>query len=296
MTAALAGLSGAAVTLGILLIAAGLTARPAPHPGSGSRRPSPSQWSRLPHGTRLRVAASVGGGILAWLATGWLLAVPAVPALVLGLPTLLRPPVGTPIARLEALQEWTRSLAGMLTVGVGLEHALIASARSAPTPITAEVTGLAARLRARTPTSDALRWFADALDDATADLIVVSLTRAATRRGQGLTAILESLSASVAHEVSIRRAVDAERAKLRTTTRTVTALTLTVMAGLFAAGSYTDPYRTLTGSSVLGLLLALYITTLAWMRRLGATRRPARLIADPPAAPGPDVRSMGSLA
>ena len=38
----------------------------------------------------------------------------------------------TQIARLEAMEEWTRSLSGVLTVGIGLEQALVATLRSTP--------------------------------------------------------------------------------------------------------------------------------------------------------------------
>ncbi len=86
----------------------------------------------------------------------------------MGLPLLLTP-VGASerIERLEALEEWTRSLAGVLTVGVGLEQALVTTLRSTPAPISAEVHRLVARLRARWVTEDALRAFADELDDST---------------------------------------------------------------------------------------------------------------------------------
>lgn len=278
----LAALFGGTLMLGILLIAVGARRTEPALPSPRARRWVPARWAALPQTTRRLLLAGLAGGAVAWLVTGWLIAVPLVPLLVVGLPALLRPPSpGASIPRLEALQEWTRSLAGVLTVGVGLEQALIASARSAPTPIAAEVTGLAARLRARTPTSEALRWFADQLADPTADLIVLSLTRAATKRGQGLAAILESLAGSVAHEVSIRRSVEAERAKLRTTTRAVTAITLLVMGGLFATGTYVAPYRTLVGSLVLALLLGCYLGALLWMRRLGAAPVPSRLITRP---------------
>ena len=52
--------------------------------------------------------------------------------------------------------------------------------RSAP-----EVTRLVARLRARWDTEDALRAFADELDDATGDLIAANLILGARRRGAG---------------------------------------------------------------------------------------------------------------
>ena len=108
------------------------------------------------------------------------------PLAALGLPLLLAPPgSATAIPRLEALQEWTRSLAGVLTVGTGLEQAIIVTARSAPAAIRPQVAGLAGRLAARTPTDVALHRFADDLADPTGDLIVTSLLLGAARRGQG---------------------------------------------------------------------------------------------------------------
>jgi hypothetical protein len=51
-----------------------------------------------------------------------------VPAAVAGLPVLLSPsPAASKIDRLEAMEEWTRSLSGVLTVGIGLEEALVAT-------------------------------------------------------------------------------------------------------------------------------------------------------------------------
>ena len=104
------------------------------------------------------------------------------------------------------MEEWTRSLSGVLTAGVGLEQALRRhpalhpGSRSAP-----EVTRLVARLRARWATEDALRAFADELDDATGDLVAANLILGARRRGAGLASVLEGLAESVAADVRARR-------------------------------------------------------------------------------------------
>ena len=146
------------------------------------------------------------------------------PIAVIGLPILLvAPPAATQIARLEAMEEWTRSLSGVLTVGIGLEQALVATLRSTPAPIAAEVQRLVARLRARWDTEKALRAFADELDDATGDLIAANLILGARRRGAGLASVLEGLAESVAADVRARRQVEADRAKPRATARWVTA-------------------------------------------------------------------------
>jgi len=112
-----------------------------------------------------------------------------VPAALAGLPVLLSPPsAALKIDRLEAMEEWTRSLSGVLTVGIGLEEALIATLRSTPDPIRPEVTRLVARLRARWSTEEALRMFADDLDDATGDLVAGNLILGARRAAPALPA------------------------------------------------------------------------------------------------------------
>ncbi len=56
--------------------------------------------------------------------TGWVVASVLVPAAVVGFPYLLGSGhADKHIDRLEAMEEWTRSLAGVLTAGVGLEQA-----------------------------------------------------------------------------------------------------------------------------------------------------------------------------
>lgn len=247
--------------------------------------PSPPRRGRVSRTIRIRIAVGVVLGLLGLLATGWPITLLVGPAAALGLPALLAPPANAAvIPRLEALQEWTRGLAGVLTVGIGLEQAITATARSAPEPIRSQVAALAGRLVARTPTDVALRRFADDLADPTGDLIVTALLLGAARRGTGMASVLENLAASVADEVRIRRAVEADQAKVRSAARLVTAITLLMMGGLFAAGTYTQPYGTPLGQLVLVVLIAGYAAALAWMKRIANGTPPARLI-DPAGGP-----------
>jgi Flp pilus assembly protein TadB len=217
--------------------------------------------------------AGVGLGMVGWLVTGWTLALLIVPVAVIGLPILLSaPPAAVRIRRLEAMEEWTRSLAGVLTVGVGLEQALVATLRSAPAPIADEVRRLVARLRARWNTEAALRAFADELDDATGDLIAANLILGARRRGAGLASVLEGLAESVAADVRARREVEADRAKPRSTARWVTVISVSVLVVLAISGSYVAPYRSLFGQLLLVALLAAYVATLVWMRQMANGR------------------------
>jgi Flp pilus assembly protein TadB len=137
-------------------------------------------------------------------------------------------------------------------------------------------------LRARWRTEDALRAFADDLDDATGDLIAANLILAARRRGTGLAAVLESLAESVADDVRARRQVEADRAKPRATARWVTVISASVLVVLSFASSYTANYATPLGQAVLVLLLAAYVAVLVWMKRMATGTPWPRILQAPP--------------
>ena len=261
MTPLIPALAGALLVAGLIGIMAGLRRTPEPPPAPQRARVGLPGWVRSVT-PRTRILILVGFG-----------------AAVAGLPALLSaPPAASQIERLEAMEEWTRSLSGVLTVGIGLEEALVATLRSAPDPIRPEVTRLVARLRARWSTEEALRMFADDLDDATGDLVAANLILAARRRGAGVASVLESLAESVAADVRARRAIEADRAKPRATARWVTLITIGVLAVLALTGSYITPYRTPLGQMILVLLLGGYVATLVWMRRMAAGKPLPRFI------------------
>ncbi len=282
MTALLAALSGALVAAGVLGVIASLRPRPVAPPTNPRRTAALlRRVRRIP--TRTRVLALVGfsaGAVVAVL-SGWLVAVVAIPLAVVGLPSLLRSPAETAqIERLEAMAEWTRNLAGVLTVGVGLEQALVATLRSTPEPIKTEVSRLVARLRARWSTEDALLKFADELDDATGDLVAAYLILGARRRGAGLASVLQGLAESVAEDVTARRKVEADRAKPRATARNVTLITLGVLGFLAFNGQFMAPYGTPLGQALLAVLLGAYAGTLVWLRRMSVGEPLPRFLGD----------------
>ena len=306
MTAVLAALSAAAVLGGLLLVAAGW--RPVPIELAAAAPPSawahrarrvlglagaagtgdPEQAGRR----RLVLLLGLAGGLLAFLVTGLALLVVAVPIAAVGLPRLLgTPATAASIDRLEGLEEWTRNLAGVLAVGVGLEQAITASLRSTPAAIRPQVATLVARLAARWNTAAALRAFADELDDATGDLVAASLILSAQRHGAGLVAVLEGLAASVAEDVRTRRAIEADRAKPRSTARAVTFITLGVLVLLALNKTYVQPYTSPLGQALLAVLLTAYVGALLWMRQMTVGRPTPRILTTTgPLAAGPVVR------
>ena len=279
MTALVPGIAGALIVAGILAALVGL--RPAPERHAPATQPL--RRIQISRRTRLMIVIGLGIGLVGWLVTGWALALVIGPVAVIGLPLLLAPPPSaTQIVRLEAMEEWTRSLAGVLTVGVGLEQALVATLRSTPGPISAEVRRLVARLRARWDTEAALRAFADELDDSTGDLIAANLILGARRRGAGLASVLEGLAESVAADVRARRQVEADRAKPRSTARWVTIISVSVLVILAISGTYVAPYRSPFGQVLLIVLLSAYVATLIWMRRMANGRPLPRFLEHTP--------------
>ncbi|MGV8968297.1 MAG: type II secretion system F family protein [Cellulomonas sp.] len=260
---------GALVVAG--LVGALLALRPQPAREPVARRPAAlaRRLAGVSRRTRLVLAVSVGSGLLIALLTGWVAAVVILPAAALGVPYLLAaPPTATTIRRLEAMEEWTRNLAGVLSSGVGLEQAVTATLRSTPDAIKPEVTMLVARLRARWDTEQALRAFADDLDDVTGDLIVANLILAARRRNRSLANALQGVAESVAEDVTSRRKVEAGRAKPRGSARLVTTFSAGVLVWLAFTGDYVAPYGTPLGQVLLVVLLAAYAGGLLWMRKM----------------------------
>lgn len=282
MIALIPALAGALIVGGILATFVGL------QPAEVVERPPRRRRLRpLTKQTQFLLATGIVVGLVAVMITGWALAVVLVPLAFVGLPVLLSAgPAHSRIQRLEAMEEWTRSLSGVLTVGVGLEQALVATLRSTPAAIAPEVTRLVARLRARWPTEDALRAFADELDDATGDLVAANLILGARRRGAGLASVLDGLAESVAADVRARRQVEADRAKPRATARWVTIISAGVLIVLAVSGTYVEPYRSPLGQVILLSLLAAYVAILVWMKRMAVGRNLPRFLATAPTQAG----------
>jgi tight adherence protein B len=277
MTPVVPAVGAAMIIVGLMGLVVGLTPQQA-RAAAPRRREIPRRVTVSRKTMALLAGGAVVGAVIALL-TGWLVAVVLVPVAVAGLPFLLSDDGAQQrIRRLDAMEEWVRSLSGVLTAGAGLEQALIATLRSVPAPVNPEVTRLVARLRARWSTEAALRALADELDDATGDLIVANLILGTRRRGAGLAGVLEGLAESVAADVRARRQIEADRAKPRTTARWVTIITVGVLVALGMTGTYIAPYGSGIGQLLLGALLACYAGVFVWMRRMAAGKPLPRFI------------------
>jgi Flp pilus assembly protein TadB len=273
-----AGVSGSLVVLGLVLVLVGMRGSSAPvGPRAAPRRQGrgrTTQWRRW----RWVVAVAVGAGV--WLLTGLPVTGPIAALAVIGLPGLVATSTEASrrIDRIEAVEEWTRRLADVLAVGVGIEQAIIVSVRTVPEPIRSEVMRLGARLQARWDTELALRAYADDLNDPIGDLVVAALILAQRRRGPGLAGALTAIANSVSEEVAARRRVEADRAKPRTTARWVTIITLgTIVVGSLNT-TYMAPYSTPVGQLVLLAVAIAYAGALFWMKSLTLGTTQVRLL------------------
>ncbi|MGW5342908.1 type II secretion system F family protein [Streptomyces sp. NPDC004050] len=296
-------LAGLALAGGLVGLVAGVVGTTAPKgPSLGARVRAGQQLARRDErmARRARLAGGVLAGVLLWLVTGVFIAGVMVFLAVIGVPWLLSPTrsAAVRIGKLEALGDWTQRLANTLRLGRGLDEALQISRRGCPEGIAGEVADLVDRLHVGWRPVDALREFGDALNDVTADKVVAALVLSAADRGPGLAQALEDLAESVHEEVARRRAIEADRAKPRTTMRWMTIITLGVIGCGFLIPSYTAPYGTLIGQLVLTVLLAGFVGVFALMRQIADVKPIPRFLINAPRsavtpAPAPAASAAG---
>jgi len=245
---------------------------------------SPSEGTTAARAGRRRTMLRVTGfvaGLVTLLVTRWPVAAVLAHLAVVYLPRVLGGTQESAAAmeRLQGLADWTRRLSTLLVVGSGLEEALVASRRTAPAPVSAEVGLLVTRLQARRDPTAALQAFADDIDDPVGDQVAAALILAMARRGRGLAEVLVRLSETVSEQVATRRQVEADRATPRATARNVTTVMLLLVSGIVLFDrDYLRAYDHPSGQLVLLAVGGIYAGAFAWMRSLSATRPPARFL------------------
>jgi Flp pilus assembly protein TadB len=228
-----------------------------------------------------RGAIALGAGVLVLIATGWAVAALGAVALVIawrGLGGAAEERRAT--GRLEGLAIWTESLRDTIAGAVGLEQAIPASYRVAAPSVAEPLSRMINRLHTRMPMPDALRRFADDLDDPGSDLIIAALIINARLRGPGLRDLLGALSASVREELDMRRKVTAQRRSTRRSVQIVVGVSVGMAFGLAVLDrTYMHYYNGLTGQLVLAFVVGLYAASFIWLRRLARYESPERLLA-----------------
>jgi Flp pilus assembly protein TadB len=283
----LAVLAGAAIGGGLFLLGLavyGVRPSPAGPDRSARRRELLRRLS-----TRSAVATITGGVVL--VVTEWPVMAAGAVLLVLAWRGLTGGAAEerAAMSRLEGLAAWTESLRDTIAGAAGLEQAIPSSIRAASPTLRPHLRALVDRLHTRMPLPDALRMFADELDDPSADLVVAALILNARLRGPGLREVLGALAVSAREELDMRRRVEAERRATRRSVQIVvgTAVAFAALLVVFNP-SYVEEYDSLLGQAVLVVVAALFGAGFAWMRRLARFDKPARMLG--PAAEAPVVR------
>lgn len=283
-----AAICGAALVAGMLLTAVGIYGRtpdtePAT-PASTTRAARKLRWRKVVTGKQGRtIAAAILAGAVGWAVSGWpvagivtALAVPGLPYFFDAARVAMRR-----IDVLQGLEEWVRRLADAMAVGVSPIQTIVTAAAHAPAAIKQPAARLAAGLSStRGDRQQALRRFADDIDDPLGDMVVIALGIAATAPSARTPDMLRVLARQLADDVAARRRIETDRAEPRSEARTIVIVQILFVVAVAAFTSYSKVYGTLTGQLVLALLAAIVIGALVMLRKSSITPSPARLLAD----------------
>jgi tight adherence protein B len=250
----------------------------------------------LPHSTsrrgaraRLRITptrlVAVAAGMAVLLLTGWPVAAIAAAAAVVFMPRVLGGGTAAKrmIATSEALADWTRRLADLISSGAAgsTRDALRRSMSSVPPPIAGEVHRLVHRMGPQ-GTERALRQFAREVDDPAAEKIAGVLILRERNGGPGLAGVLTGLAEDLDDRSRMVREVEAERAKPRANMRTIVIVTGVLIVGmLLFARTFLSSYSTVFGQVMLAVVAAVFAIALRWMRRLSDPPTPPNVLIDP---------------
>lgn len=280
----LAALAGAVTAAGVVLLWRAFTRPPGAPAG-------PPRWLRRAwrgrgrtrsdqRRYRIAVGTAAVAGSAAWLASGLPVLGLVVAAAVPGVPWLLAGGRAEQraIARVEGIGEWTRRLRDVAGTGTGLQAAILSAAGTAPAAIAEPARTLAARLQAGSGARDALRGFADQIDDSVCDQVVAALLLHLRDRGDKLGAVLTALAGATAKEVGMRKEADAERASARLSIRFMVGFTIVVVVVAGFSGDYLAPYADPAGQLLMAVLAGLFVALLGWVRALTRPARTPRLL------------------
>lgn len=183
--------------------------------------------------------------------------------------------------RTQAIATWTETIRDNMAGSAGLEQALTATAAVAPAPITPEVRQFVRRLDDM-PLADALARLGEDLNHPSADLVVAALTNAVRMETRELGPLLSRLAESIRADVRMRLRVEVGRARIRTSARIVTGVTVFVVGFLFLfSRPLLDVYDTAMGQVWLTLVLGVFVAGAWLMNHYSQIKMPERFSARP---------------
>jgi len=224
----------------------------------------------------LRLASGVLLAILIFVVTRWPVAAVGLGGLVAFWPALMggSKDEQQQIVRLEAVVTWCEALRDTTIGHAGLEQAIPATAGNAAPAIRPALLRLTGQLRSKVPLDQALQDLAEQLNHS-ADLIIAALQMNVRARGDGLVGVLTNLAVAGREELDLRRKITAGRAGDRRAVQLMLGIVLAVATFLVLfSHTYTAPYRSVAGQIALAVVIGLFATSFAWIRRL-AMAKPA---------------------
>lgn len=287
-------LIGMGIAASIMLVVYGLHPAPArtdaPTRGIPPRRGTRPEWAQLTPREKVLGAVGLVIGVALALFSGWIVAVLIVPITMIGLPRLLTVDDAHAITNLEALEEWVRSLRGLLGASVPLATAIVQTLPSAPTPLKEPLGRLVTRIHAHRPLDESLYAFARDVDSQVGDFIGGALIQASRVSGAGLSRTLDGIAAEVADEVRTRRDIAIERDKGITNARYLTIFTVVLVGAVVLLTTLGDIYRTPSGQVVLLGLAAAFAGCLRWVQVSARSTPAARFLIEPGTATSKESR------
>lgn len=266
-------LLGLLTGVGALLLIAGLRRREVDEGRNPNRRRSAAaararaaSSGRLTRREIIVLVVTVTGGLVYGATTGFWAMGLLIPVMAVGLPRVLADPPTSSVETLDALQQWTRKLAGLIEAGYTLGPALSVSARTAPPTIAPHVQRLVVSMRSSRSTTAALYRFGDELNDPVADKVVAALIKAATVNENAVAPILTALATMVTDEVSYRQATLLAQTSPRSTASKVTLVTVAASLAFILLTNFGQAYREPLGQLVLLSLAGLYGLLLWWIK------------------------------
>ena len=187
------------------------------------------------------------------------------------------------IAKAEALADWTRRLADLISSGAAgsTRDALQRSLNSTPAPIAEQVARLVARIGPQ-GAETALRLFAAEVEDPAADKIAGVLILRERNGGPGLADVLTGLALDLDERSRMVREVESERAKPRANMRTIVVVTGLLIVGMMLfARTFLSSYSSAFGQVMLVVVAGVFAVALRWMRRLSDPTVAPRVLIDP---------------
>lgn len=280
-TVRLAALLGTGAGLGLLLVIIGWRGVDPNRP----RRPlSRQHHSDRPRHRRvlIHLGVAIAVGAATGVITGWFVGAILAGLACWALPRVLGrdPEHARRVARIEAIATWTEMLRDTLSAASGLEQAILATAKLAPTPIRSEITDLAVNLENGERLAPSLRGMADQVADPTGDLVIAALITAAEQQARQLGDLLGALARTAREQASMRMRIEAGRARTRTSVRVIVGTTLAFAAGVVLLNrSYLSAYDSVTGQLILLGIGGLFTAGFAWLARISRVTEPTRFLA-----------------